>query len=65
MKQLKVMELGGNKRAREYFREHGVQGKVDYSSPMATRWKQMVSDEADKELAEETSAAAPEQQIPT
>jgi hypothetical protein len=34
MKELKVMELGGNKRAKEFFREHGVTGKVDYSSPM-------------------------------
>jgi len=39
LRQLCFMENAGNKKAKEFFRSHGVQGAVDFSSQIAGRWR--------------------------
>lgn len=33
------MEQGGNKNANEFFRANGVNGNLDYRSPVAEKWR--------------------------
>eukprot|EP00359_Climacostomum_virens_P000134 CAMPEP_0204898864 /NCGR_PEP_ID=MMETSP1397-20131031/1524_1 /ASSEMBLY_ACC=CAM_ASM_000891 /TAXON_ID=49980 /ORGANISM="Climacostomum Climacostomum virens, Strain Stock W-24" /LENGTH=268 /DNA_ID=CAMNT_0052066751 /DNA_START=1286 /DNA_END=2092 /DNA_ORIENTATION=+ len=39
LRQLAKIEAGGNKRAKEFFRQHGFPGTVDFSSSAAERWR--------------------------
>jgi hypothetical protein len=43
LRQLAKLEAGGNKRAREFFRQHGFAGAVDFSSSAAERWRNDLS----------------------
>ena len=36
------MEFGGNARASEFFLSHGVRGKVDYASPLAGQYREVL-----------------------
>jgi hypothetical protein len=42
---LTFIEKGGNKRAREFFRQHGVTGSIDYAGQVANRWRNELSEE--------------------
>lgn len=50
-KQLRAMELAGNRRAKDFFRTHGVTGAVDYRSQLCERWRHSLATaiEQDKE----------------
>ena len=42
MKEIKMMELGGNKRALDYYTKHGMMsgGKPDHKNPALAAYKQ-------------------------
>ena len=54
LKELKQMELGGNKAAQAFFEENGMykDGKVDHESPMHSRWKMELSAKAEAAIKE-------------
>ena len=39
MRQLAFLESSGNKKAKAFFRSHGILGPVDYTSQLAERWR--------------------------
>jgi len=41
---LMQMEFGGNARASEFFKSRGVRGKVDYNSPLAGQYRELLKD---------------------
>ena len=54
LKELKQMELGGNKAAQAFFEENGMykDGKVDHEAPMHSRWKMELSAKAEAAIKE-------------
>lgn len=44
LRNLAYMESGGNKRVKAFFRTHGVNAAVDYTSQIAERWRNELSD---------------------
>jgi len=52
LKEIKQMELGGNKRAREYFEENGMSkdGRPDHEAAPHARWKMELAAEGAKEI---------------
>ena len=48
---LMQMEFGGNARAAEYFRSRGVKGKVDYSSVLASQYKDLLKESVSRASA--------------
>ena len=57
-KELKQMELGGNKNALEYYEENQMfkEGKVDHEAPQHARYKMDLSAKAEAALREELQA---------
>ncbi|CAG9318357.1 ARFGAP2_2 [Blepharisma stoltei] len=48
LRQLAYIELGGNKRAKEFFRSHGIHGAVDYASQVAERWRNELAERVEE-----------------
>jgi Putative GTPase activating protein for Arf len=44
LRQLSYLECGGNKKVKSFFRTHGVQANVDYTSQIAERWRNELSE---------------------
>lgn len=44
LRQLAYLENGGNKKAKNFFRTHGVSGSIDYRSQLAERWRNELSE---------------------
>lgn len=58
-KELKQMELGGNKAATAYYEENGMikEGKPDHEHPLHSRWKMELSGKAEAAVRELAIAA--------
>lgn len=54
-KELKQMELGGNKNAQAFFEENAMikDGKPDHEHPLHSRWKMDLAKKAENALREE------------
>ena len=52
LKEIKHMELGGNKRVRQYFEENGMSkdGGNDHEAAPHARWKMELAAEGEKEI---------------
>jgi len=59
-RELKNMELGGNKLAREYYERSGMMeaGKPDHKNPALQRYKNELKMKVDEALGVSTAAAA-------
>lgn len=57
-KELKQMELGGNKNARAFYEENGMykDGKPDHEAPLHSRYKLELAAKAEAALREEIQA---------
>lgn len=54
LRQLCYLEQAGNKVAKSFFRSHGVNAAVDYSSQIAERWRNELSDKVHEQYPRKT-----------
>lgn len=66
LRQLAKIEAGGNKRAKEFFRQHGFAGTVDFASSAAERWRHELTSrvEAVYPVIAQASTESPKPKIP-
>ncbi|OMJ68114.1 hypothetical protein SteCoe_34535 [Stentor coeruleus] len=68
LRQLAFLEFAGNKKARAFFRSHGVMNAVDYTSQTAERWRndlsETVNEKYPKKSQNETQKPEPTKQEP-
>lgn len=58
LRQLCYLEQAGNKVAKSFFRSHGVSSSVDYSSQIAERWRNDLSDKVHEQYPRKTENSA-------
>ena len=66
-KELKQMELGGNKNAQQFYEENGMykEGKPDHEHPMHSRQKMELSGKAEAAIREEMQSEQPARKLPS
>ena len=65
LRQLAHLECAGNKKVKTFFRNHGVQGTIDYSSQIADRWRNELADYVQEIYPKKSLNEVPSPKVPS